>query len=241
MSIDIIRIRQTEQTLRSWSMVSGFPNKPLSVREITAIRESILIIAKETKDQYPIISDELDKLRQRLFCSNASGVLLINSCVLGQTVEALSILNKELTYSKDDMWSLIHPAICKCSRKLFEDGSYINSTVDAFIEINDRVKHLYRILKPSEAVVPDGRDLMNKAFGGNTPLIPICELETERGKDVHVGTYFMLSGAISALRNPKSHTNKEQISRDEAVRRLMLASMLMYRIDEAVLLSNIVE
>lgn len=43
----------------------------------------------------------------------------------------------------------------------------------------------------------------------------------------------MLAGAMSALRNPKAHANIT-ITKDDAMRRLMFASMLMYKIDEAI-------
>jgi len=51
----------------------------------------------------------------------------------------------------------------------------------------------------------------------------------------------MAQGAISALRNPKSHSNSEIISAEEAMRRLMFANMIMYQIDEAIAYSNIME
>jgi hypothetical protein len=38
---------------------------------------------------------------------------------------------------------------------------------------------------------------------------------------------------MSALRNPKSHSNEEVLTADEAMRRLMFASMLMYQLDDA--------
>lgn len=38
---------------------------------------------------------------------------------------------------------------------------------------------------------------------------------------------------MSALRNPKAHSNDEVLTAEEALRRLMFASMLMYKLDEA--------
>ncbi|MBR1703470.1 MAG: hypothetical protein IJ716_16240 [Lachnospiraceae bacterium] len=45
---------------------------------------------------------------------------------------------------------------------------------------------------------------------------------------------------MAALRNPKAHENF-QISEGDALRRLMFASMLMYKIDEAVIYTGIKE
>ena len=50
----------------------------------------------------------------------------------------------------------------------------------------------------------------------------------------------MLAGAMSALRNPKSHANLA-ITAEDAMRRLMFASMLMYEIDDAVQFSGVQE
>lgn len=51
----------------------------------------------------------------------------------------------------------------------------------------------------------------------------------------------MLAGAMSALRNPKAHSNAEIISADESYRRLVSASMLMYAIDDSLNYSMIQE
>ena len=55
-----------------------------------------------------------------------------------------------------------------------------------------------------------------------------------------MGYMQMLAGSMSALRNPKSHENIG-LDKDEAFRRLMFASMLMYKIDDAVNYTNIKE
>ena len=51
----------------------------------------------------------------------------------------------------------------------------------------------------------------------------------------------MFAGAMSALRNPKAHSNEEIISAEEALRRLMFASTLMFALDEAVNINRINE
>lgn len=107
-------------------------------------------------------------------------------------------------------------------------------------KINDIVKSLYSIAKPSESNIPDGCDAMNKVFSDN-PLIEICDRSTDTGKNIHNGTRFMLAGAMSALRNQKAHTNTIVVTKEECMRRLMFASMLMYKIDEAVNYSVISE
>ena len=130
--------------------------------------------------------------------------------------------------------------IQKSSKKLFEDGHFANAAEDAFIEINDRAKKLFSIVKPN-VPVPDGEAAMTTVFSSNNPLIEFCDRSTTTGQNKQKGFMQMLAGAMSALRNPKAHSNAEQISEEEAFRRLATASMLMYAIDDAVKHSRIKE
>ena len=50
----------------------------------------------------------------------------------------------------------------------------------------------------------------------------------------------IFSGAISGIRNPKAHENLT-LTKEKAIKRLILASLLMDKIDEAVEYSNIME
>lgn len=126
------------------------------------------------------------------------------------------------------------------SQKLFEDGHYANAAEDAFIEINDRIKKLFMKLNPTATKVPDGQAVMNTVFSDNGPLLEFCDRSTETGSNIQKGYMQMLAGAMSALRNPKAHANIT-ITKDDAMRRLIFASMLMYKIDEAVSYSKIQE
>lgn len=63
------------------------------------------------------------------------------------------------------------------------------------------------------------------------PVIEAADWSTQTGKDIHMGTRFLFAGAMAALRNPKSHENNA-IEKDDAMRRLIFASMLMFQIDE---------
>lgn len=65
-------------------------------------------------------------------------------------------------------------------------------------------------------------------------------MNTETGKNIQKGYMQMFAGAMSALRNPKAHENIK-LDEDEAKRRLIYASMLMYKLDEGVKLTHIAE
>ena len=107
------------------------------------------------------------------------------------------------------------------------------------VDSNLFVEVVESAVKPGEKV-PDGDGAMKTVFSANTPLIEFCNRSTDSGANTQKGFMEMLAGAMSALRNPKAHANI-QIDRNDAMRRLIFASMLMYKIDEAVNYSKIAE
>lgn len=178
---------------------------------------------------------------------NISGHLLFRSTQYLTRQEADAILTnlnvlkrRYLRRENTEIWNYMHPQIISISKQLFLDGHYANAAEDAFIEINDRVKKLFRTVNPTATKVPDGDTAMTTVFSPNNPLLKVCDTSTETGQNEQKGLMFMLQGAMSAFRNPKAHTNIT-ITADDAVRRLMFASMLMYKIDDAVKYSNINE
>lgn len=215
----------------NWTLVQ------ISNMTITNIKNTIIRISEDIKNEYPYFGDELFRLKDMLFI----GFGTINPPIYGQVYAILKALQNDAKSSKNDFWHYIHPLIIKSSKSLFLSGHYANAAEDAFIEINARVKKLYKKLRPESTEIPDGVDLMNKMFSDKTPIMEICDRKTDTGINIHNGTRFMLVGAISALRNPKAHSNDEELLPEEAMRRLMFASMLMFRIDEAVICSGIAE
>lgn len=206
---------------------------------VMRIKDNIQSIAADVKKDYPYISSRLETLRNELFLSLPPGYTL--ECVtIGQVVEILDYLLHESAAPDQDMWSLIHPRIINVSRELYLNGHWTNAATDAFVEINTRVKNIFKIVSPN-VNVPDGVNAMTSVFSINRPLIKIGDLNDQICHDKQFGLMNMLQGAISALRNPPCHDKKEIITKEEAMRRLMFASTLMHLIDEAVAYSGIVE
>jgi len=216
---------------------------PISAVEITNVREGLLLVSKDIEHDYPVLSNQLIKIKDNLFRDvlvNWNTVCIyINPFAFGQGIEVLDILLSQNLCRPDDLWQFVHPKIVHVSKKLFLDGSYANAACDAYIEINDRVKGLYKMIKPGEKV-PDGDAVMKTVFSVNNPMVEFCDCSTDSGFSTQKGFMEMLAGAMSALRNPKAHANIT-ISPEDAMRRIIFASMLMYKIDEAVLYSKIEE
>ena len=221
-------------------------NTPVLSTDVVKIRQVLSDIVHDLSCEHKIICDHISKKMEYLFVYQMAGYvqfIMINPVVIGQVLECLdllAVLTQNKRNSSYGLWEYIHPRIVGVSKKLYEDGHYSNAAEDAFIEINDRVKKLFKKLNPLENKVPDGDAVMTTVFSVNKPMIQLCDLSTETGINEQKGLMFMLQGAISALRNPKAHSNIT-ISREDSFRRIMFASMLMYKIDEAVSYSQIEE
>jgi len=237
--MDVERINFTKkQITQAASLIqqSGFVLLPDAVMRI---KDDIQLIAADIAKDYPYISSRLETLRNELFLSAPPGYTL--ECVaFGKVAEILDFLIHESATPDQDIWSLIHPRIKNSSKGLYLDGHWSNAATDAFVEINTRVKNLFKIVSPN-ANVPDGVTAMTTVFSINKPLLKIGDLNDQICHDKQFGLMNMLQGAISALRNPPLHDSEEIITKEEAMRRLMFASTLMYLIDEAVVYSNVTE
>lgn len=183
-----------------------------------------------------IENESLQKLymlaRSALINKIANGVYIVNPIAFGQIISILDCLVLENERCCIN-WKIVHPRIIKSSMGLYMNRHYSNAAEDAFIEINDRAKELYIHFTGNSIDVPDGVDLMNKLFSEKNPIVKLIAADNNMSVNEQRGFYFLLSGAMSALRNPKAHSNNIVITAEESARRIMFASMLMYKLDEA--------
>lgn len=207
--------------------VSTFCNYSVSQNEINAVKNDLIIISQNIQKIYPSVSCEIFGLKDTLF----DGAGCVNPITLGALIALLRfLLNDQMN---DDFWNMIHPLITRTSKALFLDGHYANAAEDAFVEINFRVKEIFKLIHPDNPKIPDGVEAMNKMFSANNPIIKLGDLSTETGRNLQQGYMNLFSGAMSALRNPKAHENID-LSKEECKKRLVFASMLMDRLDEGV-------
>lgn len=237
--MDVERIRLTKKQIFDALSLLRKNRMVLVPDAVMRIKNDIQSIAVDVSKDYPYISSRLETLRNELFLSLPPGYTL--ECVtIGQVIEILDYLLHESEAPDQDIWSLIHPRIINVSKGLYLDGHWTNAATDAFVEINTRVKNLFKIVSPN-APVPDGVTAMTTVFSPKKPLLKIGDLADQTCYDKQNGLMNMLQGAISALRNPPLHDSEEIITKEEAMRRLMFASTLMYLIDEAVVYSYVTE
>jgi uncharacterized protein (TIGR02391 family) len=128
-----------------------------------------------------------------------------------------------------DFCYLINDRIKAISKSRFESGHYADSVEAAFKEVNSRVK---KTVKDTIGKELDGAALMKTAFSVNNPLIKLDDISTESGKNIQLGFMELFSGAMIGIRNPKAHANIV-ITKEYAIHLLFVASLLMFKIDEA--------
>lgn len=141
-------------------------------------------------------------------------------------------IEKENTVKpQDEIWSLIHPLIASVSRSRMEDGYYADAVEAACKSLNTCVREIFKAKTGEEL---DGARLMQRAFSVDNPIIRISHDDTASGQDTQKGYMQIFSGVMTGIRNPKAHDN-QTITREDALRKLILISMLMYKIDKAIL------
>ena len=128
-----------------------------------------------------------------------------------------------------DIWSSLHPKISEIARPRFEAGYLSDAVETSFKEVNDRVKSLVKIRTGQE---DDGASFMKQAFSLNKPIISLSDLSTKSGQSEQQGYMEIFAGAMTGIRNPKAHSNVV-IDEKRATHLLYLASLLMYKLDEA--------
>ena len=209
------------------------PLHPICQHIRTFINECLEHIITGIDKEYPLLLEQINKAKSKLYYNNGISIF-INPVAVGRLLAILDILYVIYTKNIDNIWGFIHPEIVKSSKQLYVDGYYNDAAFRAFVTINEILKDKYKNIYLNDANIPDGVNLVNKVFSESKPLMMFQEQDKETNENLQNGMRFMLAGAISALRNPPAHSNNIEVSKDEAMRRLMFASMLMYKIDEAV-------
>jgi len=149
----------------------------------------------------------------------------------------LIILARQNGY-KETFWEFIHPSIIKVSQKKFIEENLADSIESAFKEINMRVQKIYFKISGEHK---DGADLMHTAFSPKSGLfikLPDSKYQYEKGNQEAYMELF--AGAYRTSRNPFAHANLTP-ERDYTIRLLMIASQLMYKVDEAIKFMDICE
>lgn len=149
--------------------------------------------------------------------------------MLNKTIGVLQSKEEISKSVKDNIWSIMHPEIIRVAKKRFDAELYADAVEAAFKEINLQVKTKCKDRHQNK----DGKGLMTIAFSANNPVLKFEPSSSYSDFDIQEGYMHMFAGAMMGIRNPKAHAN-ETITKEDALRKLAFASMLMYKLDTVV-------
>jgi uncharacterized protein (TIGR02391 family) len=120
----------------------------------------------------------------------------------------------------------LHPDVVVASSDLFLDGHYSQAVFEA-------LKALDRRVRKQSGLDLSGRELMTRAFAGDSPPIDLSIEDGQSGRDEQEGLRFMFMGVMQGIRNPKGHELVKQDDPQRALEYLGMASVLLRRLDDA--------
>lgn len=212
----------------------NFPNIRFLNATIVIVKNHLSLLSQNICQTEPFYSKEILRLKERLFIPFG-----VNPAVFGMTFGYITSLYENQKQPLNNIWNYIHPKIQEVSKGQYLAGFYADAAENAFKEINARTKRIYANACPNTPI-PDGAAAMTRVYSSNNPIVEFCDRHTESGQNTQLGFMKMAEGAMIALRNPVAHENLN-MSQDDAMRQLMFASMIMYKIDEGVIYSGITE
>ena len=189
--------------------------------EVSELGEKLLAFAVRHS-----LEDEVREVREAHLPTRSNQRMTVEDA--NAIIKFLLLLRKKIAPCRVGVREVLHPVIVGVSESRMKSGHYADAVEGAFKELNNAVKDRARSRLNNEL---DGQKLMQRMFSPDNPVLMVEDnLDTQTNRDTQQGYMMMFAGAMSAIRNPKAHENMT-ISKDDAVRKLAFASMLMYKLD----------
>lgn len=123
--------------------------------------------------------------------------------------------------------NLLHPVIQQVSMKHYNNGDFRNSVVDAITSLFDKIRE-------RTDLKTDGPILCDSVFPIDKALLIFSEIDSESGRNDQIGHMEILKGFYRGGRNAHSHSLIHNLDAIKAAQYLVLASLLMRRLIDAV-------
>lgn len=130
----------------------------------------------------------------------------------------------------------VHPDVLRFCRPELLEKNYFHAVLEATKSVAEKIRE-------RTGLTIDGGELVDKAFGGSSPLLAINTLRTESELSEQRGFANLLRGTFGTFRNPTAHAAKISwpINEQDALDLLTLVSYLHRRLDAAVLVPRVPE
>ncbi len=191
----------------------------------------------DNSDEWRIISKNLIYTLKEYFSFEEANIILKQLELLRRKV----LKEEQLSRNDKNFLNSLHPLIFKVVERPYLNKEYATAIENAFKEIDHRLIVMYKKHKNvDENGVSLMRDIFNYENKNNQRLLIFEDINYESGKNVQQGYMQIFAGAMQAIRNPKAHENMTA-TKESAIDRLIFASMLMKKIDEAIKFTGITE
>ena len=147
---------------------------------------------------------------------------------MASVVDTVSTEESQLALIKYDML-VTEDGLHQACRSLFRSGHYAEAVRMAFIYLDNMVR------EKSGHAEKDGADLMRFVFSADKPLLKLNDLETRSDRNEQQGYMQMLAGAMTAIRNPRSHEYDLTDRPEEALEMLVMANHFIRVLNKAAL------
>lgn len=124
----------------------------------------------------------------------------------------------------------VHPDVLKFCREELLTDNYFHAVLEAAKSVGDK-------LRARTGLGDDGGTLVDRALGGDSPMLAINPLKTETEKSEQRGFINLVKGTFGMFRNPTAHAAKitRAVERADAEEVLTLLSMIHKRIDDSII------
>jgi uncharacterized protein (TIGR02391 family) len=227
------RIADTDpQLTKRYRLYNAFANEQNNRGDRTHI---IAFIRKSMKpERYSRDPERFEPMRHNLntalafsgLAVAASGELVAVAAV--QTLSEAALRARELRVGLTTRG--VHPDVLVFCREELLVENYFHAVLEA-------VKSVAEKIRQRTGLTDDGAALVDRAFGGDAPLLAINSLASENDKGEQRGFCNLLKGTFGMFRNTTAHAAKIHwhMSKEDAEDLFSMASLMHRRIDAAVM------
>lgn len=199
---------------------------PLSYEETMNLRNLIGRAATEIHCAHPTYEAQLKRIEKDLLYLPDQFGYRINLCLFGQLYMIVHYVNAR---PQNCFWSNIHPRIIGVAQAEYVDGYFDSAAEKALREVETYLRELFSQHYSGQGEPKEIATIKDRLLNDDT--VYEFDRQTPSGKNYFEGVKALFDNAFKAYRNPASHRNIT-ISQREAAERIMLASQLMYVLDE---------
>ena len=122
----------------------------------------------------------------------------------------------------------VHPDVLRFCRAELVADDYFHAVLEAAKSVADK-------LRGRTGLTDDGATLVDRALGGNPPMLAINEFRSQDQKGEQRGFANLVKGVFGMFRNPTAHAARIHwaMKKDDAEDLLSLASLIHRRLDDA--------